>query len=129
MWTSGKHVHPLSPTVYVLEQKKSKIGISTPLYPHFAIQKWGLWGYTLNRHVFLMRRMHGKGLKIDLHILSEHLVSSIPESQSSLLSQIELNGMQCRVPGHWYSFGKHGIRFWRCGPETRKKNHFLLINS
>ena len=56
-----------------------------------------------------------------LHLSSIQLISSVPESQSSLLSQILLNGMHLRVPGHWYSFGKHGIRFFRCVPEISEK--------
>ena len=34
---------------------KNKKNRYTPAYPSFAIQKWGLRGYTLHGHVFLMQ--------------------------------------------------------------------------
>ena len=33
---------------------KNKKNRYTPAYPSFTIQKWGLWGYSLHGHVFLM---------------------------------------------------------------------------
>ena len=34
---------------------KNKKNRYTPAYPNFAVQKWGLRGYTFHGHVFLMK--------------------------------------------------------------------------
>ena len=42
---------------------KNKKNRYTPVYPSFAIKKWGIRGYILHRHVFLMpdRSVFGRG--------------------------------------------------------------------
>ena len=49
------HVRTASSTIiYVLDQKKKKKTMYTPVYPSLTLQKFGLSGYTFHGHVFLV---------------------------------------------------------------------------
>ena len=49
----GSNEYPQS--MFWSKNKKNKY---TPAYPTFAIQKWGLRGYTLHGHVFVMSSLN-----------------------------------------------------------------------
>ena len=37
---------------------KNKKNRHTPAYPSFAVSKWGIRGYTIHGHVFLMKKVY-----------------------------------------------------------------------
>ena len=53
-------VHEYPRSMFWSKNKKNRY---TPVYPSFAIQKWGLRGYTFHGHVFLVSQFGNRKLK------------------------------------------------------------------